>query len=124
MPAGSPSTGSGATSHSNPVIVRNVGVTRRDSISIASVPSRNRVSQVAALDLLVGRHDTVERAEVEEPLQCLERARIANANLVGAASSSTSSPPFDQTNGATRMISGSTPSPQTSTSPSPSIVLQ
>ena len=46
--AGSTHCGSGATSQPKSVIVRNVGTTLRDSISIPSVPFRNRVSKSSA----------------------------------------------------------------------------
>ena len=59
--AGCLCTGSGATSHSKSVIVRNVGTTLRDSIIIASAPSRNRVSKSRGLGLLVGRRHAVAR---------------------------------------------------------------
>ena len=67
---------------------------------------------VLGLHLDVRRHDAVQRAQLEELLQrATSRPAMSRVKRVGFSSSSTSSPRFDQTNGAKRMIVGSTPSP-------------
>ena len=111
METGEPSDGRPATSQAKESIVRNVGTTRRDSINIARRPLMNRLSRSSDFGLFIRRGDTLHGSKVEEALHGDDGVGVQSENWVGAASSSTSVPPFDQMNGAMRMISGSTPRP-------------
>ena len=103
------------------MIVRNDGTTLRDSIIIASDPSRNRVSKSAdSASSSVGVTPCTPRRSRNAWIGRIA-SRLPIVNRVGRSGSSTMSPPLDQTNGATLMISTSVPRPYTSISPSPSV---
>ena len=83
MLTGSFSTGSGATSQSKSVIVRSVGTTLRESMYIASAPSRNRSSSGVGVGLLVGRrHAVAPRRSKNRCIACVDR-RPSSASRVG-----------------------------------------
>ena len=69
IPAGRSKTGSGATSQSKSLIVRKVGVERRDESSMASRPFCEARLVVLGLDVLVAGDDAVVRAQLQELLQ-------------------------------------------------------
>ena len=109
IPAGRSNTGNGATSRSNDSIVRNVGVVRRDWRILASRPRWKRVSSSS---------DSTSSSPGITPYWRRSSRNRPSASRAGAESSAnplssscTTSPPFDHTNGATRMIDGSTPRP-------------
>jgi hypothetical protein len=95
------------------VIVRKSGVERRDERSIARPPFAKRVSSsVASTSTSLGTTPYATRRS-RKPRSASWASGVSSVNRVGSASSSTSSPPFDQTNGAMRITLGSTPSPYT-----------
>ncbi len=73
--AGVPSVGTPTTSHSKSVIVRSVGTTRRDSMSIPRRPFTETAHEVLGLSLLV-RGGDAGRPEVEESVQRGDRAPV------------------------------------------------
>ena len=111
-PAGSSKTGSETTSQSNFAASRNVGhrAPGREQHRQPAVDEAALV--VLGLDLGVGRDDAVDRRAARRRASAPPCASaVSNVNRVGFSSSSTTSPPFDQMNGASRMIVGSTPRP-------------
>ncbi len=115
MPAGLRWIGSGATSQSNLADSRNVGVDRRDESSIARRPfaKRDSSSSASTSTSLGVTPYCVRRAK--NSASAAFAAGQSSVNLVGRSSSSTSCSPIDHTNGAMRMIVGSTPTPYTAT---------
>ena len=119
IPAGSRWTGSGATSHSKSVIVRKVGVERRDESTMASRPFWNRVSSSSAS---TSSSEGTTKCTCRRSKNCCMAcwaSGVSSVKRVGLSRSSTISPPFDHVKGATRMIVGSMPRPCWSMSPSP-----
>ena len=78
---------------------------------MASRPLAKRASSSSAADSsAVGMSPSAR--EGEELLESVQRfGRVERQAASAAAGSSTMSPPFDHTNGASRMIDASTPSP-------------
>ncbi len=98
-------------SQSKSSIVRKVGVERREESSIASRPFAKRDSSSSA-STSMSEGMTPRGCRSEKSSERTPRpSGVSSVSRVGRSGSSTSSPPFDQRNGATRISVGSIPSP-------------
>ncbi len=80
-------------------------------MSIASRPFTKRLSSSSAsTSWSVGTTPCSVRSWKNASIVCFA-SMVSSVNRVGLSVSSTISPPFDQTNGATLMMEGSIPSP-------------
>ncbi len=111
MLAGPRWTGRGAASQSKAVISRSVGTARRLSKNMAVRPFRKRLSSSSALCCTASGATRWRTCRSTNHCTASRDSGRSSVSRVGAAGSSTMSPPFCQTKGARRIRVGSMPIP-------------